>query len=415
MGLPFPPSTDPSALGPALSLGDAKASRDSDGGTDTGGDGHPEVARVSQTRRDALTGRWAIFAPGRNSRPAEIGDSALPRQAGHSCPFCGGHEQYTPAPSLVVREPNVPREQWSVRVVPNLYPAVSQDHPVSEAGPLLDEPAEGVAPSEAIFSDEEADHNLFQVTELHGGHEVVIETPNHLESLTDLSQQHAGRVFQAYAARMRYWYDVPGVEYVVTFKNVGAAAGASLRHTHSQVIATSLLPPSVSEIGQRVENHFRRCADCLLCATLLGELEDGRRVVLESKRFVAYCPFASRMPYLVRIAPRHHSDRFETSSAADLEELAGLVQGVLHSLEATFAPCAYNYTIHTRPRNVASPASFHWWMELFPRLTKVAGFEWSSDCFINPVPPELAATHLRREQRGRTKRTVSRKSAEFSD
>lgn len=375
--------------------------------------GLPKVGRASQTRRDALTGRWAIFAPGRSERPAEIGDADLPQQPGHSCPFCGGHEKYTPASSLEVREPGQPNGQWSVRVVPNLFPAVSQNRP---GGLLMDEHSEPHPPlGNDEFGELGTSDDLFQVTELHGGHEVVIETPRHLESLTHLSQEHAGRVFQAYAARMRHWYGVPGVQYVVAFKNVGAAAGASLRHTHSQVIATSLLPPSVTEIGRRVEAHFQRSECCLMCATLAGELEDGRRVVLESERFVAYCPFASRMPYLVRIIPRVHADRFETTTPADLEELAGLVQGVLHSLETTFVPCAYNYTLHTRPRNVASPASFHWWMELFPRLTKVAGFEWSSDCFINPVPPEMAAMHLRREQYGRLKRTANRKSAEFSD
>jgi UDPglucose--hexose-1-phosphate uridylyltransferase len=239
-------------------------------------------------------------------------------------------------------------------------------------------------------------NDLFEVSDLHGGHEVIVETPQHVESLTALEPQHAGRVFEAYAERMRHWYDVPGVEYVVAFKNVGAAAGASLRHTHSQLIATSLLPPAMSEIGRRVTQHYRRHQKCLLCDMLEGELERGERIVLETERFLVFCPFASRLPYLVRIAPRMHSDRFELANASMLHELSRVAQQCLGAMEAMFSSCAYNYTLHTRPRNVASAASFHWWMEIFPRLTKVAGFEWGSDCYINPVTPELAASQLRK-------------------
>jgi UDPglucose--hexose-1-phosphate uridylyltransferase len=194
---------------------------------------------------------------------------------------------------------------------------------------------------------------------------------------------------------MRHWYDVPGVEYVVAFKNVGAAAGASLRHTHSQLIATSLLPPAMAEIGRRVGQHFRRYQKCLLCEMLQGEFERGERIVMETERFVVFCPFASRLPYLVRIAPREHSDRFELACPASLHELSGVAQKCLNAMESMFSSCAYNFTLHTRPRRVASAASFHWWMEIFPRLTKVAGFEWGSDCYINPVTPELAAKQLR--------------------
>lgn len=338
-----------------------------------------------------------------------------------------------------MRDPRDPLHRWSVRVVPNLFPAVTQGSSDQEAlfselrhcqsyrasvgpRPLHEQPWPGeqwengsAAPLAAPLPGQpEGADELFEVAEVHGGHEVIVETPHHVESLTDLSREHAGQVFQAYAERMRYWYAVPGVQFVVTFKNAGAAAGASLRHTHSQLIATSLLPPSVAEIGQRVELHHRHAGRCLMCATLAGELADRRRIVLESKGFVAFCPFASRMPYLVRIAPRQHGDRFELTGSEGLGEIADLVQRVVGSLESLFVGCAYNYTIHTRPRQVAGPDTFHWWIEIFPRLVKVAGFEWGSDCYINPVAPEMAAQHLRREHRG-CSRSPQSPAANFYD
>lgn len=379
----------------------------------------------SQSRRDALTGRWAIFAPGRSERPAELVEAELPPSADGQCPFCSGQEHCTPPPTLLMRDPRDPRERWSVRVVPNLFPAVSQGSCDQEAlftelrhcqsyrasvgpRPLQEQqwPADqwertSTAPRAAPLPGRpEGANELFEVAEVSGGHEVIVETPHHVESLTDLSREHAAQVFRAYAERMRYWYTVRGIQFVVTFKNVGAAAGASLRHTHSQLIATSLLPPSVAEVGQRVELHYRQAGRCLMCATLDGELADQRRIVLESERLVAYCPFASRVPYLVRIAPRQHADRFELTASGDMGEIAAMVQRVIRSLESLFVGCAYNYTIHTRPQHVAGAATFHWWIEIFPRLVKVAGFEWGSDCYINPVTPETAAHHLRREHRG---------------
>jgi UDPglucose--hexose-1-phosphate uridylyltransferase len=438
----------------------------------------PVLGRTSQGRRDALSGRWVIFAPGRSERPAELTDTVLPTPTGHACPFCAGNESHTPPATFAIQESREKAGQWTVRVVPNLFPAVTSfdgetslgydrrrfpisaewqdtDHlpgrrhqkpgvrkhfgaasfrhlisdgdEVSEIGeeePLAPESIQRTdRPRETLASDNvdanrtashgkwnesspdnqhqdkrqnpSLDETLFEFCDLHGGHEVIIESPAHVESLTSLSKSHAAKVFETYAERIRYWSTQPGIRYVVVFKNVGAAAGASLRHTHSQLIATSLLPPALHEIGQRMQDHHARVGGCLVCDMLAGELADGRRIVATTKRFVAYCPFASRLPYLVRIAPLSHADRFETNCNETLKELAVLTQQVLRSLESMFVTCAYNYTIHTRPPSVASKQSYHWWMEIFPRLTKVAGFEWGSDCYINPVTPEVAAEHLR--------------------
>jgi UDPglucose--hexose-1-phosphate uridylyltransferase len=405
------------------------------------------LGRASQARRDAINGRWVIFAPGRSERPAEIFEAELPMPAGHACPFCAGNESHTPPASYSVRDPQADELPWIVRVVPNLFPAVSSNHPPcdgtfppvatdrdatanrhfgaasyqhlvregsihsqmvgdSQTGTGEDRPWESLAAARSDWTSENGGNppqsalpspsrELFEYCELHGGHEVIVETPDHVESLTSLTESHAAQVFCAYADRIRHWLRVPGVRYVVVFKNAGAAAGASLRHTHSQLIATSLLPPAMQEIGERMQQHTKSTGGCLLCDMVAGELEDESRVISASGRYVAFCPFASRLPYLVRVVPRNHADRFELCSAEALAELSNLTQEIVRSLESMFVACAYNYTIHTRPPGVADRSSFHWWMEIFPRLTKVAGFEWGSDCYINPVTPEVAAEHLR--------------------
>ncbi len=438
-----------------------------------GSEGKATAGRTSQCRHDALTGRWVIFAPGRSERPAEIFETELPVPSGAHCPFCAGNESHTPPATFSIHDPlqdaeinsAVAHEPWSVRVVPNLFPAVSakltsspdadlqtedsigsslgmaedaadfapeglsslEDEDICKllqdsvelqeiaAVPRSDEFDQAFPFDEDTIASDGSPNPLFEVSSLHGGHEVIVETPNHVESLTALGPDHAGRVFEAYAERMRHWFDVPGVQYVVAFKNVGAAAGASLRHTHSQLIATSLLPPAMTEIGRRVKGHHRHTQNCLLCEMIEGEVADGRRIVMQTDRFVAYCPFASRLPYLVRVAPLQHADRFELESTEALHELSLLTQKVLRAMESMFVACAYNYTLHTRPRRVASSLSFHWWMEIFPRLTKVAGFEWGSDCYINPVVPEVAASHLRGERTARHASGGKSGSVEFSD
>lgn len=357
-------------------------------------------------RHDALAGHWVIYAPGRNERPAEIQETVLPPESQTECPFCRGNESRTPAATLSLGDPEDEHGGWSVRVVPNLFPAVL---PLAMVRPQYGRHGvaersyeEGVAAWKEQRSPRELSYSvprprpieLFQTYELHGGHEVIVESPRHVESITDLSPAQAARVFEAYAQRMRYWSSAAGVQYVTVFKNVGAAAGASLRHTHSQLVATSLLPPNLERIERTTSDYFRQTGQCLLCAMLAEEMA-GERIVARSARFVAYCPFASRLPFLVRIAPLVHTDRFEWEGDDALRELAWLVQQIVGRMEAIIRECSYNLTIHTRPPHHGTGESFHWWLEIFPRLTKVAGFEWGSDCFINPETPETAARQLR--------------------
>jgi UDPglucose--hexose-1-phosphate uridylyltransferase len=162
----------------------------------------------------------------------------------------------------------------------------------------------------------------------------------------------------------------------VIFKNVGYDAGASLAHTHSQLIATDILPTEVQRHVSRMEEYERIEGACLFCRMVAEESEQGVRIVEKSALFTAFCPFASRLPSMVTIVPNLHASSFESLDEVALDELAWLTHRLIRRIEQ-------------------DSSAFHWRMELVPRITKVAGFEWGSDCYINPISPESAAAALR--------------------
>ncbi len=370
---------------------------------------------TSELRHDWLSDRWVIIAPQRTDRPddfARLCDPQLPppdedpTQA--TCPFCRGHETETPPPlavySLSGRE-TAPGDPWLVRVVPNKFPAVngvqSLKFPgmgVEGVGNLLNTARiDPVATAAAIESTTRPAIDLFQARHVTGAHEVIIESPLHLCSLTQLDRCTSTLIFRAYRDRLLHWSRCLDIAYSVVFKNVGLDAGASLVHTHSQLIATNILPTDVRRAVERMELFHQTEGECLFCRMLVDELEENVRIVAQTSDFVAFCPFASRLPSLVTIVPRDHHSAFEATDDEGLEQLAWLVHRILRSIERCYPQAAYNYVLHTAPQGKRESPAFHWRLELFPRLTRVAGFEWGSDCFINPLPPELAASRLRRQ------------------
>lgn len=373
---------------------------------------------TSELRHDWLSDRWVIIAPQRTERPDDFArtcDPPLPltfkedpTQA--TCPFCRGHETETPPP-LAVYSLNGScgtsnSDAWHVRVVPNKFPAVNGVQslkfpgmgvegvgnllsPAASRSHLTDDASASAATRPAI--------DLFHARHVSGAHEVIIESPLHLCSLTQLDRCTSTLIFRAYRDRLQHWSRCSDIAYSVVFKNVGLDAGASLVHTHSQLIATNILPTDVRRAVERMELFHQTEGECLFCRMLVDELQENVRIVAQTSDFVAFCPFASRLPSLVTIVPREHQSEFESTSDESLEQLAWLVHRILRSIERCYPQAAYNYVLHTAPQGKRSSPAFHWRLELFPRLTRVAGFEWGSDCFINPLPPELAAYRLRRQ------------------
>ncbi len=356
---------------------------------------------MSETRYDWLADRWVIFAPHRSQRPDEfVTVGPINYSANAVCPFCLGQEHQTPGEVLALPRGAGLRIPWQVRVVPNKYPALE---PLPE---FLEQPSykhyrgEGVSLKQTgsvatlVTTELPKTSVLFNRRKLQGAHEVIIESPEHLNSLTEVSESHALLVFEAYRRRLIHWRAHDSLHYSVVFKNVGPEAGASLSHTHSQLIATNFVPPDVQRSCERQQQYRESHARGYFEDMIAQELIAKDRIVLQSPNFVAVVPFASQIPYFIWIIPRVQQARFEEVSDKKLAEFSTIVRRVLRALETLFPNVAYNFVLHTSPFNECWDRVFHWRMEVFPRLTKVAGFEWGSDCFINPVLPEFAAKQL---------------------
>jgi UDPglucose--hexose-1-phosphate uridylyltransferase len=330
---------------------------------------------MSEYRQDPLSRRWVIIGcDDRAARPNEFVE-ATTRDSNVACPFCAGNESATP--SAIATYGANGRGTWLVRVVPNKYPAITADTASQPTPPPLSHQwAGGSVPG-------------------FGQHEVIIESPRHVASLSELTIAEAELVFAAYRDRIRDFKADGRYRYVQIFKNVGPAAGASLEHVHSQLLALPGVPEVVEQELVSSNEYFQQHRRSLLLDLLNQELVLGARIVAQSDHFVAFCPHASRFPYEVWLAPRQHQSRFELVESGELRELAGLARELIGGIERAVGQTAYNYFLHTLPFDTAAHDHYHWHIEIIPRLTKVAGFEWSTGCFINPYPPESAAAHLR--------------------
>jgi UDPglucose--hexose-1-phosphate uridylyltransferase len=337
----------------------------------------------SQYRYDPLQKRWVIIASERGKRPQ---DFAIPREEAESafCPFCPGHEDKTPREITAIRDPagraNGPG--WKVRVVPNKFPALRvEGSPEREADGIYDR-MNGI-----------------------GAHEVVIETPEHRSRLSDRDPEEVALMLRVYRERLADLMLDQRLKYILIFKNSGAAAGASLSHPHSQIIATTVTPRTVALELNACREHHHVKERCLVCDLIKQEVAARDRLVYIDERYVAFCPYAARFPFEVFIAPRFHQHDYSRASDYDLRGLATVLRDVLGRYRAALDDPPYNYILHTSPNANVHPKrahywdtiafDFHWHFELFPRLTRVAGFEWGTGFYINPTPPEEAARYLR--------------------
>jgi UDPglucose--hexose-1-phosphate uridylyltransferase len=325
-------------------------------------------------RKDPIVGRWVIIAKNRAKRPHELFDGVARRKPSEFCPFCEGSERHTTHEIAAYRQPGTHRDRpgWRVRVVPNKFPALEIEGELNKRGEGMYDLMRGV-----------------------GAHEVIIESPNHLTSTTQLSTDQLRDVLWIYRDRLLDLQKDRRLVYGMIFKNVGAAAGASLEHTHSQLIVTPIVPINVAEEIEGSQAYYRYRGRCIFCDMLEQELAFEKRIVFDSPGFVAFCPFAARFPFETWIVPTSHASHYESLSRGESEELARVLRRVLGKIETALDRPAYNYIIHTAPFDTLALGHYHWHIEIIPRVTKLAGFEWGTGFYINPVPPEEAATFMR--------------------
>jgi UDPglucose--hexose-1-phosphate uridylyltransferase len=328
---------------------------------------------VPELRKDPVVGRWVIISTERARRPSDFPAQPVQTQ-GTSCVFCPRHEDKTPPEILAVRaadsQANGPG--WSLRVVPNKFPALRIEGELEPTGEGLYDRMNGV-----------------------GAHEVVIETPDHAASLATLPADTVADVLLAYRERMVDLKKDPRFEYILVFKNHGPAAGASLEHPHSQLIATPIIPIMVQEELKGAAEYYELKERCVWCDIVRQERRSRRRVIMEANGFVALAPFAPRFPFETWILPTRHRSAFEETGVEDLRGLADLLGGFLRRMDRVLQRPPFNFMLHTGPLREGPLEHFHWHLEIIPKLTNVAGYEWGSGFFINPTPPEDAAAALR--------------------
>jgi UDPglucose--hexose-1-phosphate uridylyltransferase len=345
-----------------------------------------------ELRTDSLTGRSVLVAENRAARPNEFGDCVLAepaagpaavadrRSPAHApqvaaCPFCPGHEHITPP--AVFEMPGADG-RWQIRVVPNKYPAVTECAAIAaaEATSPAYPPATRIVPAVGV-------------------HEVIIESPRHVDHMSSLSASELGDVLATYAQRLRHWRDDERLAYGLVFKNQGQRAGASLVHVHSQFIALPAIPPAVeSELG-RAERMFRWYRGCRYCQLIEQERSHGQRVVFDGDGLIAFCPIASMQPYEVWLLPTEHHASFDDTPPELLERLAVVLHALAVRVESVVADGALNVLVRTAPWRVQCGDWCHWRFELLPRVIAMAGFELAGGMSINPVAPERAASKLR--------------------
>ncbi len=334
-----------------------------------------EPPDAPEFRQDAVSGRWVVLAPERAKRPLGLSHSKPAVRVNVEravCPFCPGNEADTPDPTLVVPDPA--GGPWLARVVPNKFPAVRQ-----------------------IADDSRGLTQRFDLRLLpgFGVHEVVIEGAAHETDPTALPDLTYQQVLIAYRERMKAFAADRRLDYVSVFKNVGAEAGASMAHLHSQLIATPFVPQDLAAELAGAATLFADGGGCPYCELLRGPLGTPPRFVAESDHFMAVGPFAPRFAYETWVLPKAHESHYETITDAQALDLARLLKRVLGAIDAAASVPAYNYYLHTAPLRTSPMAHFHWHVEIAPRTSRAAGFEWGTGVFINAVPPETAAAELR--------------------
>jgi UDPglucose--hexose-1-phosphate uridylyltransferase len=329
---------------------------------------------MPELRRDPVTGRWVIVAADRQKRPS---DFRLDRPAilgRDQCPFCPGREDLTPPEILSYRQnggtPNSPG--WDLRVVPNKFPALQVEGTLERVGDGMFDRMRGV-----------------------GAHEVIIETPDHGRTLAAMSEPEIERVLWAYRERMVDLKRDVRMQYILVFKNHGAAAGATLEHSHSQLIALPIVPDFVREEIDGARRHYASKERCVFCDIIRQDAADGQRIVFENADIVALAPYAPRLPFETWLLPRRHGARFEDAPRHESENLARALKSVLQRMDRALESPPYNLVVHTAPVFEDAGQIYHWHVEILPKLTPVAGFEWGTGFYINPTAPEEAASVLR--------------------
>jgi len=329
---------------------------------------------MADLRKDPVIGRWVIIDADHFTKPEEFEyEQYIPK--GGLCPFCYGSESMTPPEIEVIREPDTSPNTpgWKVRVVPNKFPALKIEGDLDRKGIGIYDMSGGI-----------------------GAHEVLIETPYHNKDYPDLLEEEIEGIISMICRRSNDLKKDGRFKYIMVFRNYGHAAGASLEHPHTQIIALPMVPKNVAEEIKGAENYFEYRERCIFCDIIRQESAEKERVILENKHFISFCPVASRFPFEICIIPKKHTCCFCYLLTEEIVSLAAILKETIARVKKVFTNLSYNFIIHSSPTSTDGGLEYyHWHIEFMPKLTRVAGFEWGTGFYINPTSPELAAKYLK--------------------
>ncbi len=327
---------------------------------------------MSELRQDPTTYDWVIIAKERARRPHDFGKKEKNRRSlpdrDEECPFCPGNEGRTPDAEAVYGSP----DNWRIRVVRNKFAALTPEG-----------------------STDREQAGMFRKTHGYGRHEVIIETPFHNRCIAFMSDEHVEDLIRAYRDRYLALKKDPNIKVIIIFKNHGEAAGTSLEHPHTQIVASPIVPPFIRRRYEIATQHFDNTGHCLYCDLLYDEVQSGRRIVGETQYFVALHPYASRYPFETWIMPKIHSSSFGNIVDMEIGELAKLLKEILLKFYHALHDPDFNLIIHTSPVDDEHKTYYLWHIQIIPRLTLAAGFELGSGIYINSAMPEETAAFMR--------------------
>lgn len=328
---------------------------------------------MSELRYNLISRDWVIISSERAKRPSDFVKQKTPTpplpERKDNCPFCPGNEATCGEETFRLGS----GKAWKTRSIYNKFPALF--HSVEE---------------------ERKTSGSYKWISGFGVHEVIVENPLHNTAIALMPDEEVCNVVRTYLSRYKSIQEDKRIKAITIFKNHGPAAGCSQEHPHSQLIATPIVPPNIRSRVENAVEYFDVTGICILCQMLNEELAEKKRLVLETDKFVSFIPYASFSPFVMWIVPRRHMGSFDHISEDEVCDLARSLKLTLGKLYYGLDNPDFNFTIRSIPVREKGNESFHWHINVMPRLSQPAGFELGSGIFINASSPEDSAEFLRK-------------------
>jgi UDPglucose--hexose-1-phosphate uridylyltransferase len=335
---------------------------------------------MHELRKDILLGRW-VAVLSESKAPSEYELSSNNKKEESSCVLCPGRENETPHEIASIRKPgtHLNASEWWVRALPSFRPVFQVEGDLGRRGVGIYDRMNSI-----------------------GANEILVESPEHNIMPEDMGLEQMIRIITLYRDRIADLEKDSRLRYILIYKNSGKDAGEIFSHPISYLMATPVIPKRVKDELDNAKQYYNYKERCIFCDIIREELRVGERIILETRNFVALCPYAAKFPFEVWIIPKRHSCAFHEIAYEEIEDMGLILMSILKKLRRIFNEPPFNYFLHTAPNMVPRKnhwhtlgEDFHWHLEIIPRLMQMSGFEWGSGFYILPTSPENAAKYLR--------------------